>query len=301
MSTQSVAIAGRTIKVTNLDRVMYPDGGFTKAEVLQYFQDVAEPLGRQLRDRLLTRKRWPHGVATESFFEKNLPAGAPDWIKTVTAGSEPVRYPVLREDSPNAALAWFAQIGVLELHVPQWRVGPRGKPQPPDRIVFDLDPGAPAGLPECATVALAIRDVLRDLGLTAQPVLSGNKGMQLYVPLPESGPVAFGMSPDGASGFARSVAVTLEEAMTDLVVSRMTRSLRPGKVFVDWSQNNGSKTTIAPYSLRGTTRLPHVAAPVTWDEVDSGDLRQLGPNEVRQRLAEHGDPFANGGLAVARA
>lgn len=292
MSTQSVSIAGRTIKVTNLDRVMYPeDGGFTKAEVLQYYLDVAEPIGRQIRDRLLTRKRWPHGVETESFFEKNLPVGAPSWIKTVTSGSEPVRYPVLRDDVPSAALAWFAQVGVLELHVPQWRVGPRGQEHPPDRIVFDLDPGPPAGLPECSTVALAIRDVLSDLELHAQPVLSGNKGMQLYAPLPTTGPVQVGMGPDDASEFARSVAVTLEEAMGDLVLSRMTRSLRPRKVFLDWSQNNGSKTTIAPYSLRGT-RAAHVAAPVTWDEVEFGELRQLGPNEVRARLAEGGDPFA---------
>ena len=285
-----VQVGGRTIAVTNLDRVMYPDDGTTKAEVLQYLIAVAEPLGRQIRDRILTRKRWPHGVGAESFFEKNLPAGAPDWIATVEAGRDPIRYPVMRSAAPQAELAWFAQLGVLEFHVPQWRADPEGTAAPPDRLVIDLDPGPPAGLPECREVALAVHDVLAGLSLTAQPVLSGSKGMQLYVPLPSDGPMRLGMDADAMSQFARSLAVSLSEMMPDLVVSRMTKSLRPGRVLLDWSQNNGSKTTIAPYSLRGTPRS-HVAAPVAWAEVEAGDLRQLTAADVLARLAEFGDPL----------
>lgn len=285
-----VQVGGRTIAVTNLDRVMYPDDGTTKAEVLQYLIAVAEPLGRQIRDRILTRKRWPHGVGAESFFEKNLPAGAPDWIATVEAGRDPIQYPVMRSAAPQAELAWFAQLGVLEFHVPQWRADPEGTAAPPDRLVIDLDPGPPAGLPECREVALAVHDVLAGLSLTAQPVLSGSKGMQLYVPLPSDGPMRLGMDADAMSQFARSLAVSLSEMMPDLVVSRMTKSLRPGRVLLDWSQNNGSKTTIAPYSLRGTPRS-HVAAPVTWAEVEAGDLRQLTAADVLARLAEFGDPL----------
>lgn len=288
MTPQSVTVAGRTIRVTNLDRVMYPGDGTTKAEVLQYLLAVSQPLGAQIRDRLLTRKRWPHGVTEESFFEKNLPAGAPDWIATVTAGRDPVRYPVLRDSSPAAALAWFAQLGVLEFHVPQWRCDADGVPYPPDRVVVDLDPGPPAGLSECAEVATAVRDAVAGLGLACQPVLSGSKGMQLYVPLTGRGPLPQGASAKQTSEFAHTLAVTLEEAMPALVVSRMTKALRPGKVLIDWSQNNGAKTTIAPYSLRGTEHA-RVATPVTWPEVESGELHQFGPAETVQRLADLGD------------
>lgn len=281
MSARSVEVDGHTIRVTNLDRVMYPEAGTTKAEVLQYLLAVASLLGTEVRDRLLTRRRWPHGVAEESFYEKNLPRGAPEWIPTVTAGRDAVRYPVLRDGTPRAALAWFAQLGVLEFHVPQWRmVG--DEPLPPDRLVIDLDPGPPAGLAECREVALAARDALDALGLPTFPVLSGSKGLQLYAPLPDEGPVTRGITPDGASEVARSLASALEEGLPELVVSRMTRSLRPGKVLVDWSQNNGSKTTIAPYSPRGTA-LPHVAAPVTWAEVEDGALQQLTMTDVLAR------------------
>lgn len=289
-ASQQVQIGGRTIAVTNLDRVMYPQDGTTKAEVLHYLVSVAPYLGGQLLDRLLTRKRWPHGVAEQSFFEKNLPAGTPDWVDSVIWGRDPIRYPVMRDPIPEAAVAWFAQLGVLEFHTPQWRVTSAGDAQPPDRIVIDLDPGPPAGLAECRDVALAVRDTVADLGLDCRPVLSGSKGMQLYLPLPDSGPVRAGISSDEASEFARSLAVTLEDAMGELVVSRMTKSLRSGKVLLDWSQNNGSKTTIAPYSLRGTPR-PFVAAPVTWGEVEAGDLRQLTATEVLERLAADGDLF----------
>lgn len=285
----AVTVAGHTIRMTNLDRVMYPETGMTKAEVMQYLLAVALPLGRQVRDRILTRKRWPHGVAEESFFEKNLPAGAPEWIDRVPVGAEPVTYPVLRHGDPQAPLVWFAQLGVLEFHVPQWRLA-GSTPTAPDRIVIDLDPGPPAGLVECREVALRVREVLDGLALPCQPVLSGSKGMQLYVAIPPEGPLA-GADSAAASEFARTLAVSLEEADPDLVVSRMTRSLRPGRVFLDWSQNNGAKTTIAPYSLRGTPE-PHVAAPLGWDEVEAGDLRQQSPDEALARLAVRGDPFA---------
>lgn len=291
---QSVHVGGRTIKVTNLDRVMYPQDGTTKAEVLHYLVTVAAQLGAQVHDRILTRKRWPHGVAEQSFFEKNLPSGAPEWIDSAMFGRDPIRYPVLSDPVPEAALAWFAQLGVLEFHVPQWRVESDGSALPPDRIVIDLDPGPPAGLPECREVALAVRDAVAGLGLACLPVLSGSKGMQLYVPLPDSGPIRRGIDSEQASEFARSLAVTLEDAMGELVVSRMAKSLRPGRVLLDWSQNNGSKTTIAPYSLRGTAR-PFVAAPVTWAEVEAGDLRQFTATEVLARLDQDGDPLGTAG------
>lgn len=282
----AVTVGGHTIRTTHLDRVMYPTAGMTKAQVMQYLVTVAEPLGRQVRDRILTRKRWPHGVGEQSFFEKNLPAGAPEWIDRVTMGRDPVTYPVLRDEDPRAPLAWFAQLGVLEFHVPQWRLS-GAYPRPPDRIVIDLDPGPPAGLVECREVALRVHAALTPLGLSSRPVLSGSKGMQLYVDLPDEGPLA-GIDSEQAAEFARTLAVSLEDADPGLVVSRMTRSLRPGRVFLDWSQNNAAKTTIAPYSLRGTEQ-PHVAAPLGWDEVEAGDLRQRSPDEVLAALARDGD------------
>jgi bifunctional non-homologous end joining protein LigD len=287
MSTQSVTIGEHTIKVTNLDRVMYPDGSVTKAEVLHYLVSVADVLGRHLRDRILTRKRWPHGVTEESFFEKNLPRSAPEWIATLEWGRDPVRYPVLSDQDLPASLAWFAQIGVLEFHVPQWRVPESGPPRV-DRIVIDLDPGPPAGLEECRKVALAVRESLMGLNLEPVPVLSGSKGLQLYVPVREGGPLPVTMDADGASEFAHTLALSLETAMPNLVVSRMTKAIRPGRVLLDWSQNNGAKTTIAPYSPRGT-RAAQVATPLSWAEVESGDLRQHTLAEVLARLDEFGD------------
>jgi bifunctional non-homologous end joining protein LigD len=264
--TQSVSVGGRTLKVSSLEKVLYPSTGTTKGEVLQYYVRTAEEILPHLRGRPVTRIRWPHGVSGESFFEKNLPSGAPDWLQSVTirghgsrSGRESVTYPLV-EDLPT--LVYLVNLGSLELHVPQWRVGDDGRPLAPDRMVIDLDPGPGAGLAECCRVALLVRDQLAAVGLATSPVTSGSKGMQLYAELDGD------RSADEVSAVARTLAQLLAEQHPDLVVWRMTKALRPGKVFLDWSQNSSAKTTICPFSLRGRER-PQVAAPRDWDEVES--------------------------------
>lgn len=288
----TVEVDGRRLRVSNLDKVLYPATETTKGEVLHYYAGVAPALLPVLAGRPVTRVRWPHGTGGESFFEKNLPRGTPRWIPRVTItghgsrrGNEEVTYPLLDD---VAALTYVANLASLELHVPQWRVAD-GEPQHPDRLVIDLDPGPPAGLHECARVALAVRRVLTADGLDCVPVTSGSKGMQLYAPL------AGDESSDQVREYAHEVARDLEKDDPGLVVSRMTTSLRPGKVFLDWSQNTAAKTTIAPYSLRGRDR-PTVAAPRTWAEVEAGAdepeaLQQLDLDEVTQRLRTQGDLF----------
>ncbi|CAN5873561.1 hypothetical protein BH24ACT8_BH24ACT8_00650 [soil metagenome] len=282
--TESVTVGGRTLRVSSLDKVLYPTTGTTKGEVLQYYVRIADRLLPHLARRPVTRIRWPHGVGGQHFFEKNLPSGAPDWLPSVTisgpgsrSGRDHVTYPLVEDLS---ALVYLVNLGSLELHVPQWQVD-EGAPESPDRLVIDLDPGPGAGLAECAQVALLVRDRLAQVGLESTPVTSGSKGMQLYAEL------------DGArtsgevSTVTRSLAQQLAEQRADLVVWRMTKALRPGKVFLDWSQNNAAKTTICPFSMRGRER-PTVAAPRDWGEVEaaaagSEDLAQLTFLEVLAR------------------
>ncbi len=291
----SVEVDGQQVRLTNLDKVLYPETGTTKGEVLLYYTEIADRILPQLADRPATRKRWPNGVGTERdpeivFFTKNLDSGTPDWItrQGITHSDGVNLYPLI--DS-LASLTQMAQYAALELHVPQWRFGADGKPSPPDRLVLDLDPGPGVGLAECAEVALRIRDLLEGIGMTAVPVTSGSKGMHLYAPLDGE------VTSDGASTLARELARTLEAADPGLVTSQMKKSLRPGKVFVDWSQNNASKTTICPYSLRGRSR-PMVAAPRTWAELESDDLDHLDYHQVLARLSEP-DPLADQGGEVA--
>jgi bifunctional non-homologous end joining protein LigD len=292
---QAVEVEGRRIVLRNLDKVLYPATGTTKGEVLAYYAAVAPALLGQLADRPATRKRWPDGVEGQSFFEKNLPNGTPEWIRRVvlpvpgsTKDRETITFPVL-DGVP--ALIWAANLAAIELHVPQWRVGPRGGVHGPDRLVVDLDPGAPAGLAECAEVAHAVRERLADDGLEALPVTSGGKGMQLYAAVSGSQDAMV------VHEYAKRLATEMERKLPKLVVSRMTKSLRPGRVLLDWSQNHPAKTTIAPYSLRGG-QGPFVAAPRTWDELDDGArLRQLTSADVVERLQRDGDPLA--GLATA--
>lgn len=307
---QPVDVEGRRLVLRNLDKVLYPETGTTKGEVIAYYSQVATALLPHLRDRPLTRKRWPDGVDGPSFFEKNLPRGTPDWLLRVTLpvpGStkerETITYPLV---SDLAGLVWVVHLAALELHVPQWTVDPgvavdgqtgrraairrraahesaahESAAHGPDRLVIDLDPGAPAGLPECVEVALAVRERLADDGLDCLPVTSGGKGLQLYAP------VSGTQDADTLRAYARILAQDLERRLPRLVVSRMTRTLRPGRVLLDWSQNHPAKTTIAPYSLRGRP-LPHVAAPQTWDEL-AARPRQLDHAEVAARLARGGD------------
>jgi bifunctional non-homologous end joining protein LigD len=280
------------VKLTNADKVLYPATGTTKADVFDYYTRIAEVMLPHIAGRPATRKRWPNGVERESFFEKQLASSAPDWLPraSVTHRSGTTTYPII--DSLDA-LAWIAQQAALEVHVPQWRFvaewtrsgAEELKPGPATRLVFDLDPGEGVTMAQLAEVARAVRDLIADIGLSTFPLTSGSKGLHLYTPLDEP------VSSRGATALAKRVAQQLEKAMPKLVTSTMTRSLRAGKVFLDWSQNNGSKTTIAPYSLRGREH-PTVAAPRTWEELADPKLRHLRYDEVLDRVARDGDLLA---------
>ncbi|MFI0422538.1 non-homologous end-joining DNA ligase [Spongiactinospora sp. 9N601] len=283
-----VKVEGRDLRLSNLDKVLYPEEGFTKAEVIDYYSRIAPVLLPHLRGRPLTVKRYPNGVEGPFFFEKNAPKHVPDWIRTVnvpTPGStkdrDTIDFAVI-EDLP--ALVFFANLAALELHVPMWRVDGKGRPRDPDTLVFDLDPGPPATIVECCRVAGLLRDVLDEDGLSACPKTSGSKGMQLYAPWRRE---------DDPREYAREVARRLESEHRDEIVSVMTKKVREGKVLIDWSQNNTAKTTVAPYSLRARAR-PTVSTPLTWEEVeecdDAGEL-VFTAADVLARVEEHGDLF----------
>ncbi|MEO3757971.1 ATP-dependent DNA ligase [Mycobacterium sp. B14F4] len=276
------------VKLTNPDKVLYPATGgrpkaVTKAEVFDYYVGIAEAMIPHIAGRAVTRKRWPNGVEESSFFEKQLASSAPDWLDraSVTHRSGTTTYPLI---NTAEGLAWIAQQAALEVHVPQWRFVD-GRVGPATRIVFDLDPGDGVSFRQLCAVAHEVRDLISDIGLTTYPLTSGSKGVHLYVPLEEP------ISSQGASVLARRVAQQLEKTMPKQVTATMTKSLRTGKVFVDWSQNNASKTTIAPYSLRGREN-PTVAAPRTWDEIEDPDLQHLRFDEVLDRVEEMGDLLA---------
>ncbi|AKU18040.1 non-homologous end-joining DNA ligase [Luteipulveratus mongoliensis] len=289
----TVEVEGRRLKLSSLDKIMFPGTETTKGEVLNYYAQVAPVLFPVIEERPLTRIRWPHGVSDIMFFEKNMPSGAPSWLDRVTIeghgsrGGGEVTYPLV---SDLASLTYLINLNSIELHVPQWRVAD-GEPVNPDRLVIDLDPGSPAGLHECAKVAIDVRDRLATEGYSAVPVTSGSKGMQLYAALDGT------RTSDDVREWAKGIAQELTKEQPGSVVWKMTKSLRPGKVLLDWSQNVAAKTTIAPYSVRGKER-PTVAAPRTWDEIEEGAedrdaLRQLDIDDVLERLNEHGDLFAD--------
>ena len=279
-----VEVAGRTLKLTSLDKLLFPSTETTKGEVLSYYAQVADVLLPHLADRALTRVRWPHGTGAQSFFEKNLPSGAPSWLPRVKI--DDVTYPMVAD---LAHLTYLVNLNSIELHIPQWRVLD-GERQHPDRLVIDLDPGSPAGLQECARVALMVRDRLGALGLDLYPVTSGSKGMQLYAGLPGD------LTSDQTRDLAQQLAQELTKKHPDLIVWKMTKSLRPGKIFLDWSQNVAAKTTVCPYSMRGK-ETPTVAAPRSWDEVEAGaegkKFEQLMFDEVLDRLESDGDLLAD--------
>jgi bifunctional non-homologous end joining protein LigD len=309
----AVQVDGRSLTLTNLAKVLYPADGFTKAEVLDYYQRISPVLLPHIRDRPITLRRYPHGVGDLSFFAKHAPARHPDWLRTeevishssrARSPGEAVRYLVI-DDLP--ALIWAVNLAAIELHAPMWRFGGPGSPGPagpsglpgpggpsrPDLLVFDLDPGAPATVVECCLVAQSLRPVLEADGFRPLPKTSGGKGLQLYAPL-GADPARPGPTAEQASALALGYAQRLEREFPRLVVSRMAKSARAGKVLIDWSQNNESKTTIAPYSLRARD-LPTVSTPVTWDEVaacgSAGDLTFTAP-DVLARVEAHGDLFA---------
>ncbi len=295
---QIVTVDGRAIKLTNLDKVLYPQTGTTKADVLFYYAQVGPTMLPHLYERPATRKRWPDGVGTPDgkpptvFFNKDLAKGTPDWVqrRTIAHRDHDNDYPVVND---LATLTWLAQLAALELHVPQWRFGPDGAPQRPDRMVLDLDPGPGVSLAECAEIALRARSLLRDMfdALDLQvpqhdpvPVTSGSKGIHLYAALDGR------HDSEEITALALELARTLEAEAPDRVISAMKRSERDGKVFIDWSQNNGAKTTVSPYSLRGRDQ-PMVAAPRSWAELADPDVRQLRYDEVVERVLADPDPL----------
>src|SRR4051794_31076086 len=289
-----VEVDGCTLKLSNLDKVMYPLTGTTKGEVLNYYARVAPVLLPHLANRAVTRIRWPHGTSDNLFFEKNVPNGVPSWVRTVTVPStgsrggsgDHITFPII---DGLADLTYFANLASLELHVHQWVVGRNGRPKNPNRMVIDLDPGHPAGLQQCCEVALLVRDKLEERGLSSAPVTSGSKGLHMYAALPGK------LNSEQVRDLAQEIAQELTAEHPRLVVWKMTKSLRGGKVFLDWSQNTGAKTTISPYSLRGRNR-PYVAAPRAWQEIEQGadeGLDQLLYEEVLERVDAQGDVFGD--------
>ncbi|UKA50257.1 ATP-dependent DNA ligase [Arthrobacter sp. FW305-123] len=286
---ERVNVEGHELTLTNLGKIIYPETGTTKAEVLEYYAAVAPFLIPAAANRPVTRKRWVNGVGTaehpgQVFFQKNLEDSAPKWIPraAIEHSDHTNVYPMVNN---LATLTWMAQIASLEIHVPQWQVDPSGKPLRPDRFVLDLDPGPGAGLPECVEVAKLARSILQDMGMDPVPVTSGSKGIHLYTGLDGT------LKSEQVSAFAKELARALESDHPDLVVSDMKKSLRHGKVLVDWSQNSGNKTTIVPYSLRGKAH-PTVAAPRTWRELASPSLDHLDYLAVMKRVATGKDHFA---------
>ncbi|MCE0762226.1 non-homologous end-joining DNA ligase [Pseudonocardia kujensis] len=273
-------------KLTNPDKVLYPLTGTTKADVLAHYRAVAPVMLPHLEGRPVTLVRWPDGVEKPSFFEKDVSRHAPDWIRTERVGtpggrSESADFPLLESEE---GLAWAVNLAALELHVPQWRVGPRGGRQTPDLVVFDLDPGEGTTVVECCRVAQQIAEVLAEDDLESYPRTSGGKGLQLYLPVAVS-------RAEQTIEFAKAVAERLADESPRTVTSVMAKARRRGKVFVDWSQNNTAKTTIASYSLRGRAR-PTVATPVTWEEVRGcrrPDDLVFTLDDLPARLDEHGD------------
>src|SRR6476619_3847535 len=278
----------RKLQVSNLDKVLYPKAGFTKAQVIDYFIRIAPVLLPHLKDRPLTMKRYPDGVEGQFFYEKNCPVHRPKWVQTAKVwsdGNQRIMHYCLANDLPT--LVWAANLADLELHTSLSR---KNNIERPTVMVFDLDPGAPADIVQCCQVGLWLRDLLAKLKLKSFAKTSGSKGLQVYVPL--NTPVTFDQTKD----LSRSLAQHLEREHPKLVLSRMARALRTGKVFVDWSQNDEHKTTINVYSLRAREQ-PTVSTPVTWDEVanclkkKNAKLLVFPSDKVLQRVKKMGDLF----------
>ncbi len=286
-------IGGRELSVSNLDKEFYPQGGFTKGQLIDYYVRIAEVMLPHLRERPLTMRRFPNGVEGKSFFEKHIPSHAPKWVPSVAVpaadGHEEIVYAMAND---VATLAWAANLGNIEFHVPLWHVGRRRKlPATPDYMVFDLDPGEGTSIVECCVVAGYITEVLEKDGVEAFAKTSGSKGLQLYA---SAGPRS---SWDGVRDRALDIAQQLETEHRDLVVSNMRKTLRQGRVLIDWSQNHPAKTTVAVYSVRARTR-PTVSTPVTAEEVrrcakqKKAELLVFETADVLRRVEKHGDLFA---------
>jgi bifunctional non-homologous end joining protein LigD len=289
-TTTTVEVEGRRLKLSNLDKVLYPGVGFTKGQVIDYYTRIAPALLPHLRERPLTLKRYPNGVDAPFFYEKRCPDHRPDWVRTTAVWSKRIEGNLdfcLCDDLPT--LVWVANLASLELHT---SLSAGADIDCPSMLVFDLDPGAPATAVECAQVALWLHELLGELGLESVAKTSGAKGLQVYVPL--NTPVTY----EDTKPFAHALAQLLEQREPKRVVSQMTKELRKGKVFIDWSQNDRIKTTVCVYSLRARER-PTVSTPLTWDEVaelhESGDPERfaLTADAVLARVAEQGELFAS--------
>jgi bifunctional non-homologous end joining protein LigD len=279
-------IGDRVVRVSSLDKQMYPDADFTKSDVIDYYTAVANVLLPQLRDRVLTRIRYPNGTGGERFFERNAPRSMPKWVRSFTISASPgtgkpaklVTYPVIDD---LAGLVWVANQAALELNTPQWHVGPRGGIGKPDRLVFDLDPGEGVDMTGIAEIAHLVARRLGEDGLQTVPVSSGSKGIHLYAAVDGK------RTSLSVHAYAKSIARELAAKHPDRIVAVIGKSERAGKVMIDWSQNHPARSTITPYSLRGKP-TPTVAAPRHWEEV-TGELKQLTPDEVLKRLDDEGD------------
>jgi bifunctional non-homologous end joining protein LigD len=283
-----LVVEGRKLSVSNLDKVLYPKVRFTKGQVIDYFIRVAPVLLPHLKDRPLTMKRYPDGVEGEFFYEKNCPSHRPQWVKTAkvwSEGNQRIMHYCLANDLPT--LVWAANLADLELHTSLSR---KDKIERPTMMVFDLDPGPPADIVQCCQVGIWLRDLLAKMKLKSFAKTSGSKGLQVYVPL--NTPVTY----DDTKGLSRSLAQHLESEHPDLVTSNMSKAVRKGKVFVDWSQNDEHKTTICVYSLRAKEE-PTVSSPVTWNEVENclkkknAELLKFRSDQVLARMEKLGDLF----------
>ena len=284
-----LVVEGRTLAVSNLDKVLYPKAGFTKGEIIHYYVQIAPVLLPHLKDRPLTMKRYPNGVDAEFFYEKNCPTHRPSWVKTAkvwSEGNQRDMHYCLAQDLPT--LVWAANLADIELHTSLSR---KSNVARPTMLVFDLDPGAPADIVQCCQVGLWLRQLLEGMKLKSWAKTSGSKGLQVYVPLNTA------VTYDQTKELSRALAEYLEREHSDLVVSKMAKALRKGKIFVDWSQNDEHKTTICVYSLRAKEQ-PTVSTPVTWEEVDQTVKKKIGKRLVFRceqtlvRVEKMGDLFA---------
>ncbi len=293
-SASTITVDGHAVRLTSPDKLMFPETGFTKADVIDYYRSVADAILPQLRDRPVTQIRFPDGVGGDRFYQKNAARYTPKWIRRFGISASPgsdtpaktVTYPVIDE---KAGLLWFANQGALELHTPQYRLGPRGGIRKPDRLVMDLDPGEGMGLDDCAEIAHLLRERLAEDDLALFPVTSGGKGIHLYAPLDGR------RTARAVHAYVRDMARDLAARHPDRIVAVQAKEQRAGRVMIDWSQNHPARSTATPYTLRGKSGGPTVAAPRAWDEIVAG-LQQLTPGEVRERLERDGDLLERYGL-----
>ena len=288
MSTKSVEVAGRRLSLSNLEKDLYPSHGFTKAHILEYYRRISGALLPHLKGRALTMKRFPEGVDGGYFFEKRCPGHRPPWVATANIPQDDGEMMTVCLVNDLGTLLWVANLASLELHVPLARAD---SPGTPDSVVFDLDPGEGADIIHCARTALIVRNMLAGLGLVSVVKTSGKKGLHVYVPLNNDNATF-----EETKRFSKAAAEVLEKGYPDLVTSKMAKPFRVGKVFINWSQNDRSKTMVSVYSLRAREK-PMVSCPLRWDEVEKAVDREdragieIGPDEAVARMEREGDLF----------